>query len=506
MKKYISLYMLLGVFACMFGFSACNESSDDDIVDNSSEFAVMVKSFSLQADDSILENLDSVFFSIDLDRATVFNADSLPRGTRVDSLHVNITFSTVSKAEITMPGSTEQDTVVDYLTNAGTAIDFSRGYVTLHLESSNGQANRDYRIYVNVHNMAPDSLCWGSAAFSDYPTDMAAPTAMKAVDFGGKAICFATDGSRTTRAISANSDISDWAVEPVELPAGLDIATVTVGPSALFALDKSSTLYTSADEGLTWTSTGSAMTHIYGAYGSSLLGNRREADGSYVYVTYPETTAMPVPAGAPVSGTSQSLVFTSQWASEPMFVTLGGATASGEFVGSVWAYDGTEWNDISVSPMPAVRDVTIVPYFAIKVGTSWVATTHTALLAFGGTNAEGVIDRTLYISLDRGVHWSRAGRLMQLPEQFPELTGAQALVFERTLTASSHAAQRWSTLELPEIPAWYTLLSTTDDGIKPVTSWDCPYIYVFGGRDQLGRLNTSVWRGVINRLSFKPIQ
>ncbi len=36
--------------------------------------------------------------------------------------------------------------------------------------------------------------------------------------------------------------------------------------------------------------------------------------------------------------------------------------------------------------------------------------------------------------------------------------------------------------------------------------WDCPYIYLFGGFGSEGEvLNDSVWRGALNRLTFKPI-
>ena len=40
---------------------------------------------------------------------------------------------------------------------------------------------------------------------------------------------------------------------------------------------------------------------------------------------------------------------------------------------------------------------------------------------------------------------------------------------------------------------------------KPVTKWDCPYIYVFGGYGNNGMVQNSIWKGVVNRLTFKPI-
>ena len=162
MKKQFPIYMLVSLLMAMVGFTACNSDDDDsefDMIDTSAEFACMINSFKLENNPNILSNLDTVFFSIDLNAARIFNADSLPLGTRVDSLGVSMTFSSVSKAEIIMPGNDGKDTTINYLESESTpVIDFSRGYITVHLESANTMAKRDYRVYLNVHKMKPDSL------------------------------------------------------------------------------------------------------------------------------------------------------------------------------------------------------------------------------------------------------------------------------------------------------------------------------------------------------------
>ncbi len=68
---------------------------------------------------------------------------------------------------------------------------------------------------------------------------------------------------------------------------------------------------------------------------------------------------------------------------------------------------------------------------------------------------------------------------MQLPGYVPALYDSQTLVFPSTLGSRASTA---------------------------ITSWDCPYIYMFGGESANGDINTSVWRGVVNRLEFKPLQ
>ena len=68
---------------------------------------------------------------------------------------------------------------------------------------------------------------------------------------------------------------------------------------------------------------------------------------------------------------------------------------------------------------------------------------------------------------------------MQLPKYVPGLYDAQTLVFTSELGSRASEA---------------------------ITSWECPYIYMFGGEFSNGLISNTVWRGVINRLSFKPLQ
>lgn len=159
MNRRFPIYAIIACAASLFA-AGCND--DDDTLDvqipDASQSAVMVNSFNLQANDSVLSSLDSVFFSIDLDHAVIFNADSLPVGTRVDRLCVNIGLPSVKTAEITMPNDKGIDTVVNYLTSPNDSINFSKGSVRLRLESINGEYERSYTIYVNVHKMNPDSM------------------------------------------------------------------------------------------------------------------------------------------------------------------------------------------------------------------------------------------------------------------------------------------------------------------------------------------------------------
>lgn len=506
MNRRFPIYVVLALLGSMF-VASCNDDSEDEIeYDNSSESAVMVTSFSLVKNDSVLANLDSVFFSIDLNNAVIFNADSLPKGTKVSRLPVSIGLSSVSTAEITMPGKNGSDTIVNYLTNSTDSIDFSRGSVKLKLVSYNKLIDRTYTIYVNVHNMDPDSLAWGETAMCALPTSLSAPSAQKTVEFKGQAVCFTQQGANTVRAISSNPANNDWDIAVVSLPSGVVLETLTASDDALYVVGGGNVLYKSQDTGSTWTSTGAEMSYIYGGYGTSVVGVKADGNGAYKHVTYPATTETAVSGSCPVSGTSTSLLFTTKWSEQPMMMILGGRTASGDLTGDMWAYDGSQWVCMSINGIPDVEGATIVPYFSFRTATDWVVTEYTTLLAFGGKDANGICTNTVYMSLDRGVHWSKAGELMQLPDYMPQVAYAQALVFEKTIFDSSRAAG-WKTFAPKALPAWYKVIhSSASRADKPITQWDCPYIYLFGGIKSDGTLSDTVWRGVINRLSFKPLQ
>lgn len=504
MNKRFPLYLILSMMLGFIAISCNDDKEDEELLDDPYRNSLIVSTFSLEKNDSVLVGLDSVFFSIDLDRAVIFNADSLPKGTKVNRLKVAMTLSSVAVAEVTMPNDQGADTVINFLTNASDSLNFSRGFVKLHLESANKEYKRDYTIYVNVHKTEPDSLSWGKNAWAALPTTLARPTAQHTVEYQGRALCFTTDGSAYSLAISDKPETGVWQKSSVTLPAGARIESITASADRLYLLTADGALWQSADDGDSWTSTGATMNHIYGCMNGTVYGNRLTS-GGYVFTTFPASTESAVPADCPVSGTSSSMTFSTEWSTESMMLTMGGITASGKYTGDTWACDGSQWAAISVDPAPAASGMMMVPYFAFKTGTDWVVTKSSILLAFGGEKADKTLSRDIYLSYDRGVHWTKAPQLMQLPAGFTPGEGAQALVFDSKMPASAPA---WNENTPVSLPAWYLPVTQQPQSraVKPITSWDCPYIYVFGGNRADGSLNPTVWRGVITRLLFKPLQ
>ena len=145
-----------------------------------SSASTMVSSFSLKDNSKILANLSNVKFAIDQERGLIYNADSLPKGTRVNALCVDLTCaSTVSSRQfIVKNGSVQGDTTITFTSSSRDSIDFT-GDVTLRIISRDGNHTRDYKVSVNVHKLNPDTITWPESQRRELPDVNGTLTASK---------------------------------------------------------------------------------------------------------------------------------------------------------------------------------------------------------------------------------------------------------------------------------------------------------------------------------------
>ena len=513
MTKRYPLYTLLALVLTAL-ISACNKDSDSFVADG--DFGnCTVSSFSLGKNDSVLKGLDSVYFSIDLVNAVIFNADSLPKGTRTDKLLVNIGTSSASGCDLTFRKlDTTRDTTISYIDSPNDSINFSDGPVKLLITSYDGLSKREYTIKVNVHQEIPDTLYWDQSGRRALPTKLAAPTAQKTIEYKGCVYCLTASASaQASLAVTGDPYGNDWTLSDVVLPAGADISSFAASSDSLYILDNEGNLYTSAD-GKAWTATGSHLDYIYGGYGASILGARKDADG-WKHVSYPAGTERVVPAGCPVSGTGQMMLYETKWSDLPLAMFVGGRDASGALVGSSWGYDGEVWAKISARDIDEREDVSLFPYFTPRTVTGfWRVTERSTLIALGGryeSTSGMVVSKNVYVSYDQGITWDEASDYLQLPDYIPDFAAAQALVIDTRLTdgqsRSAAPVDGWTFMSGNRLPVWATPVPFARESrvSAPITEWECPYIYLFGGVNAAGSLHDSVWRGVIRRFSFAPL-
>ena len=209
----------------------------------------------------------------------------------------------------------------------------------------------------------------------------------------------------------------------------------------------------------------------------------------------------------PVEGFSPAVTLTAPMALSPQLIITGGRNAEGLLTSDTYGYDGTEWMKLSISPMPkALEGLAVAPYYSLRnKNIEWRVDVFPTLLAFGGREADGKVNKVVYMSRDWGMHWQKADSLLQPAPEFPAVYGAQVPVVEHTFSART--ASTW--FELPDLrmPVGARRCGAGQSRIaEAIEEWNAPYIYLFGGYDESGRLNTTVWRGVINRFTFKPIE
>lgn len=486
------------------GLQACNSKSDDyswddfEIVTASS---VAIKEFKLTADSKVMANLDSVFFSIDLNKAVVFNADSLPLGTAVNKLIPAITFAgSPSKALIIIDKESEPADTVDYLLNATDSIDFTRK-VTLRVTSPDGKKELDYLIKVNVHTQKPDSLTWDELATTPLPSRAASPKAQKTLEFDNAILCFSeeADGSYTLSQCTKLFDPS-WSKQEITLPEGAQLRTMTATSSSLFILDANGKLYASAD-GLVWELADSSWVTIIGEYDDAILGVKSD-DSGLSFCHYPASANITDPAfiaSFPLEGRTNLLTITSKWSSSPMAFFAGGINSDGSLSSSIWAFDGKSWV-ITGSGIPAVADAVIFPFTARVGATNFKpGTEYSAWYLMGGRTSDG-FNRSTYISLNNGVNWSVGGSLTDLPEEFPSFANADVIVEDHTLNAELSNLWKPVTTKARSLSLTRSYIL---DGYD--ISWECPYIFLCGGIDKDGLLIPTIRRGTIARLTFTPI-
>lgn len=504
MTKKIKI-SFVGTLLAATMFTACSSSDDTTIVVEPIDYSsTAITSFSLRKNSDILNNLDSVFFSIDLNSATIFNADSLPYGTKVDALGVNLTCSSSKSIRIYEPKTdTEEEKMIDYDQDETAKINFAKGPVRVHVVSYNGKDERDYYIKVNVHNQVPDSLYWSEMARTDLPTALTGVTAQKTVMLGKQVVCLTTDGAAYNLATTEDPYANAWDNKSVTFPSAVDVNTLTATDNALFILAADGSLLTSTD-GTAWTSTGETWKAITAPYGTKLLGLK--ANGATCqFVSYPAGFSGAAPDSFPVEGSSQAVELATKWSSSNQVLIYGGRTADGSLTGAAWSFDGNQWAKISES-LPKAEGYAIAETLISETDTvSWRVKTSKVLLAFGGRLADGTTNEIVYLSRDMGITWKKGDDLLQLPKYMPDTYNASTVVISRTMSAPEPDYSRaWQQLKVRELPSVYVRRSASRKARQNQT-WECPYIYMFGGIKADGTLQNAIWRGVVNHFTYQPI-
>lgn len=197
MRKLIPIYAILTALTLIVSAS-CNSSGNGDNEPTVVSANTLVSNFRLQKNDSVMTLLDSIPFTIDVNRRLIYNPDSLPKGTDITRLVASISLaSSTSVGEISISGATTmKDTTYTYNASATDSIDFT-GRVTLTVKAADGISTKQYLLQVNVHNLESDSLYWNKMSRRNLPGALTDPETAKAVACGGTTYCLVAENGIT---------------------------------------------------------------------------------------------------------------------------------------------------------------------------------------------------------------------------------------------------------------------------------------------------------------------
>ena len=310
MKKIIPIYALLTAFALLMSVS-CNDNGngngDEPTVISSN---TLVSAFSLAENDSVLASLDSLHFTIDVDNRLIYNADSLPKGTKINRLVANISlYDYNSTGTIRISGAqTMEDTTYTYNSSANDSIDFT-GNVSLTVNAADG-STREYRILVNVHQMEADSLYWNQLARRNLPARSSELVSQKTVQKNEELFCLVEEERGFTISTTDDPSANNWNISSVEFGFTPVIDSFTATDEALYILSNDGSIHKSSD-GRIWTDTGADCHSIIGSYADRLLCIIND-NGTYRHGEFNDnnlTVLSEIESDFPVSGFSQCISF-----------------------------------------------------------------------------------------------------------------------------------------------------------------------------------------------------
>lgn len=493
-----------------FAITACNSSEEYLTTLPSS---ATIRSFSLAENKDILPNLDSVFFSIDLNTLEIFNADSLPYGTKITSLQPVILTESASYIEVLYTDSQGEEHSFNYLENTTDTVNFSQP-VKVRVVSYDGMNECKYTVRVNVHNVPVDTMVWSRLENGTLPTVFNAVNEQH-TSMASDGIYYCMTSYQNEYAVAYSSDPSgNWNGAKVVNGADFDLNSFTAAPDALYILDKNGVLFVSKNKGLDWEKSEVMAKSLLGVYAGRLLATTQTGN-VWRIIEYPSGLSVAAPAAFPVLNTSTAVNVSFEMSVAPQMLITGGRKADGTLTGDTWGFDGNTWINVSKRPLPEkLENLALVPYFDLVPDTiSWkVSPATTVLLAMTGNRADGTPNDTVYMTRDFGMTWHKADVNMQIPTSIiPSRTKAQAFPYTGIIQEKpanikigfSVISTSWSETGFGR---QYAKLFKGSRASDPITEWDVPYIYLFGGVNSQGATYNTVFRGVITAFTQKPLQ
>jgi hypothetical protein len=395
-------------------------------------FTPLVTSFGFGVHDTC-PDIEDYAFNIDqfngdedlLTSGTIFNPDSLPYGSVVNSLFPTMTLQSTNNAVYF------NDVLWD---NDDDSLDFTTPIV-MRNSSYGGRYTKSYTVKVLVHQVDPDS-------FNLEPLSSKLPQAIGynrilAVS-PSDLFNYSNDAVAGFKVFTSNDTCKTWVAQTVSgLNMPMDLSSVSRLGTVSFALSTTNQAFTSPN-GLAWTPyspkdvDGEPITllKLYGDLSfptdtieDVLTGLLRTSSGKVRFANSKDglTWAMGDTISQNFPLTDYAQIRLSSETAIQRIRLVGGLNSSGALSNLVWSTeDGLKWatmSDVrkSWSKAPKVKNPIIFKY-------------DNKLVCFGGTDINNVVDTTIRVSPDYGITWIDPSESWTFAKLNPGLAGAGVYV------------------------------------------------------------------------------
>ena len=402
------LYILPFALLYISAFTACEKKTETTEPASETKLTGIVF-----AKNDSFPGIEKASFTIDFsqDTAQVYNLDSLPCGTRLDSVVASFYFTTSIGYAIFTSDSTEK------LLSVSDTLNFNPRPCRLHVMSEDQKHERYYHIYVNVHKVDPDLYVWSAAKENLF----AGNCDVHAENLNGQVQLYTQDGINVRLYRTGNGTTWTGPFTPTGLPKDANVRQIIQGKTQLY-YTQDNQLYSSAD-GLTWTAadcsaTGLQLLNMLFCYNDSIWAIAKEtASDSLCFATFVEggTPARQHQIGSldkycrmagetfPVSDYSAVTYFGKSGRLRAMI--MGGFDAEGNALNSRWNLEWLQTDDDKGEYR--LENFTIEqPSFKALTGTA-VLWYDEKMLLFGSADINNTIgEYPMLESVDEGMNWT----------------------------------------------------------------------------------------------------
>lgn len=393
-KILIVLLIITAIFA-----SSCTKTEDTTPASSNTT----ITKFSLKS--ASTNGLSKATFTIDNDNNLIYNVDSLPYLSDVDSLIPSIFGGTLSAIYL-------NDTI--RYTGKDT-LDF-RNPIKITTIATDKKSTRTYTVKVNVHQVDPDLYRWEGLTSEVYQGET---IEQKAVLFNNTIHFFVKTSTNFKSYTSTDGKSwSETAVTGLPLSASLERLITTKDE---FLLIHNAELYGSTD-GFSWLKIASPTAQLN--YLLFSMNNKIYALGTVdskrvVFESSDKTTWKNLgfaPENFPVSGFG---VWVDAAPSGKMQAFLvGGRNSGGTLLSSVWSTEsGSYWANLTAEKewFTPREQVSVIQYGG-------------GLMIIGGKNDSGALSDKQWVSPDYGLSWKAADKKAQLPNLFIPRFGQSVII------------------------------------------------------------------------------